>query len=67
MANRTSKDPAGPITITMPRSLHRKARHAAAEQHLSLSAWIANLVRQRIQQIQQQHEDVIAEECRRGL
>ena len=41
-----SKDPSTPITISLPRSLVRPCKATARVKHLSLSAWIASLVRE---------------------
>jgi len=43
------KDPCGPVTITIPRSLKHAAKKRAEEMHLSLSAYVATIIREKVQ------------------
>ncbi len=45
MARPKSKDPAIPVTITLPKSLRRVAQVNADKWHMTLSAFISQLIR----------------------
>jgi hypothetical protein len=52
MGRPKSKDPATPITITLPKSLLRTSRAVASTKNLSFSAWVAELLREYFQQVE---------------
>ena len=52
MARPKSKDPVAPVTITLPRSVRRTAQEHADAIHLSLSGFIAKVIREFFQQIE---------------
>lgn len=45
-------DPTVPVTITLPRSIKRISIATARTRHLSLSAWIAEVLREHLRAVE---------------